>query len=99
MNCWLARTNQAAQNARNKRAHTTNHITTPNSSPHRHPHPHHPQHQPNQIILGQPAERQAHLAACLDKLMQDVGRGLDARNRDKFTQNLTVVRHEYRSKA
>ena len=53
----------------------------------------------NQIILGQPAERQAHLAACLDKLMQDVGRGLDARNRDKFTQNLTVVRHEYRSKA
>lgn len=52
-----------------------------------------------QIILGQPPERQAHLAACLDKLMVDVGRNLDAKNRDKFTQNLTIVRHEYRSKA
>jgi exportin-7 len=52
-----------------------------------------------QIILAQPPERQAHLAACLDKLMADVGRSLDAKNRDKFTQNLTIVRHEYRSKS
>ena len=31
--------------------------------------------------------------------MADVGRNLDAKNRDKFTQNLTIVRHEYRSKS
>ena len=52
-----------------------------------------------QIVAGQPAERRAHLAACLEKLMADVGRNLDAKNRDKFTQNLTIVRHEYRSKS
>jgi len=52
-----------------------------------------------QIIASQPTERQAHLAACLDRLMTDVGRNLEPKNRDKFTQNLTVVRHEYRSKS
>ncbi|KAL6753879.1 armadillo-type protein [Haematococcus lacustris] len=51
------------------------------------------------VVASQPTERQAHLAACLDKLMADVGRNLEPKNRDKFTQNLTVVRHEYRSKA
>jgi hypothetical protein len=84
-----------------------------------------------QIIASQPAERQAHLATCLGKLMTDVQRTLESKNRDKFTQvgrreaehsgmrrcipafsplltlslplphllqNLTVVRHEYRSK-
>ena len=45
-----------------------------------------------QNILGQPTERQAHLVSCLEKLMTDVGRNLDAKNRDKFTQNLTIVR-------
>ncbi len=34
----------------------------------------------------QPADRQAHLAACLDKLMADVQRTLEPKNRDKFTQ-------------
>ena len=52
-----------------------------------------------QIILQQPSDRQQHLAACLDKLMVDVQRNLEPKNRDKFTQNLTIVRHEYRSKA
>lgn len=52
-----------------------------------------------QIIASQPAERQAHLSACLDRLMADVQRNLEPKNRDKFTQNLTVVRHEYRSKS
>ncbi|GAX79235.1 hypothetical protein CEUSTIGMA_g6675.t1 [Chlamydomonas eustigma] len=51
-----------------------------------------------QIISTQPAERQVHLSACLDKLMTDVQRNLESKNRDKFTQNLTVVRHDYRSK-
>lgn len=51
-----------------------------------------------QIIGSQPVDRQAHLAACLDKLMTDVQRSLEPKNRDKFTQNLTIVRHEYRQK-
>ena len=38
------------------------------------------------IIAAQPADRQAHLAACLDKLMADVQRNLEPKNRDKFTQ-------------
>eukprot|EP00798_Chlamydomonas_sp_ICE-L_P019293 gene19293-25939_t len=53
-----------------------------------------------QIIASQPADRQAHLATCLAKLMtDDVQRNLEPKNRDKFTQILTVVRHEYRSKS
>lgn len=51
-----------------------------------------------QIVASQPPERQAALAACLDKLMQDVQRNLDPKNRDKFTQSLTTVRHEFRNK-
>ncbi|WIA44165.1 hypothetical protein OEZ86_010498 [Tetradesmus obliquus] len=51
-----------------------------------------------QIIVAQPPDKQPHLAACLDKLMTDVGSNLEPKNRDKFTQNLTIVRHEYRSK-
>ena len=30
--------------------------------------------------------------------LQDVQRNLEPKNRDKFTQNLTIVRHEFRSK-
>ena len=69
---------------------------------------------------------QAHLSSCLEKLMVDVQRNLEPKNRDKFTQvrlcaawcfpfrhtrlsmkeltrlmclqNLTIVRHEFRSK-
>eukprot|EP00775_Hariotina_reticulata_P008394 gene8394-8578_t len=52
-----------------------------------------------QIIMAQPLDKQAHLATCLDKLMTDVNNNLEPKNRDKFTQNLTIVRHEYRSKS
>ena len=34
---------------------------------------------------------------CFDKLMSDVTRSLEPRNRDRFTQNLTVFRHDARS--
>jgi len=51
-----------------------------------------------QVIQNQPAERQAAVSNCLDKLMTDVKRTLDAKNRDKFTQNLTVARHDLKSK-
>ena len=49
-----------------------------------------------QIVASQPVERQAHLTTCMDKLMLDVGRNLEPKNRDKFTQNVTLVRHSYR---
>lgn len=52
-----------------------------------------------QIISTQPPDKQPHLASCLEKLMTDVQRNLEPKNRDKFTQNLTIVRHEYRSKS
>ena len=107
-----------------------------------------------QVISSQPPDHQAHLAACLDRLMQarggdgsccppaaplppgtvlaglpvpwaaracprgacppcfpphlarrpplvpqDVQRNLEPKNRDKFTQNLTIVRHDFRSRA
>lgn len=43
-----------------------------------------------QIIASQPSSRQAHLSACLDKLMVDVQRTLEPKNRDKFTQASTA---------
>ena len=40
-----------------------------------------------QLIASQPGEaRQRHLAQCLDRLMADVQRNLEPKNRDKFTQ-------------
>lgn len=51
------------------------------------------------LVASQPPERQQHLASCLGKLMADVTPSLDPKNKDRFTQNLTVLRHEYRSKA
>jgi len=51
-----------------------------------------------QIIDAQPIDRRSHLTACLAKLMADVNRNLDPKNRDKFTQNLTLVRTDFRTK-
>ena len=44
-------------------------------------------------------ERRPLLSAALGKLMDGVARSLEPKNRDKFTQNLTLVRHEIRAKA
>lgn len=51
-----------------------------------------------QILASQPVDQQQRLAVCFDKLMADVNRTLDSRNRDKFTQNLTIFRHDFRVK-
>lgn len=51
-----------------------------------------------QILASQPVEQHQHLVLCFDKLMADVSRSLDSKNRDKFTQNLTVFRHDFRMK-
>jgi exportin-7 len=34
------------------------------------------------------------MEGCFDKLMIEVTRSLESRNRDRFTQNLTVFRHD-----
>ena len=52
----------------------------------------------SQILSSQPLDQQQRLASCFDKLMADVTRTLESKNRDKFTQNLTVFRHDFRAK-
>ncbi|KAI5074563.1 hypothetical protein GOP47_0010524 [Adiantum capillus-veneris] len=51
-----------------------------------------------QILSSQPPDQQQRLAGCFDKLMNDVARTLEPKNRDKFTQNLTLFRHDFRTK-
>ncbi|XP_038886024.1 exportin-7 isoform X1 [Benincasa hispida] len=51
-----------------------------------------------QIMASQAADQHPRLSICFEKLMADVTRSLDSKNRDKFTQNLTVFRHEFRVK-
>lgn len=51
-----------------------------------------------QLVASQPPDRRARLATCFDKLMTDVTRSLEAKNRDLFTQNLTVFRHEFHAR-
>ncbi|KAJ4956852.1 hypothetical protein NE237_013635 [Protea cynaroides] len=50
------------------------------------------------ITASQPVNQQQRLSLCFDKLMADMTRSLDSKNRDKFTQNLTIFRHEFRAK-
>ncbi|XP_042518350.1 exportin-7 isoform X2 [Macadamia integrifolia] len=50
------------------------------------------------ILASQPVDQQQRLSQCFDKLMADVTRSLDSKNKDKFTQNLTIFRHEFRAK-
>lgn len=38
------------------------------------------------LVLSTQTDKQAHLSGCLDKLMTDVQRNLEPKNRDKFTQ-------------
>ena len=51
-----------------------------------------------QLVASQPPDRRARLATCFEKLMTDVTRSLEAKNRDRFTQNLTVFRHEFHAR-
>ncbi|CAA6655624.1 unnamed protein product [Spirodela intermedia] len=51
-----------------------------------------------QILASQPPDQQQRLSVTFDKLMSDVSRSLESKNRDKFTQNLTIFRHEFRTK-
>lgn len=51
-----------------------------------------------QILASQAVDQHQRLASCFDKLMADITRSLDSKNRDKFTQNLNVFRHDFRVK-
>ncbi|KAK4339080.1 hypothetical protein RND71_040542 [Anisodus tanguticus] len=45
-----------------------------------------------------PAGQQQRLSLCFDKLMADITRSLDQKNRDKFSNNLTRFRNEFRTR-
>ena len=47
-----------------------------------------------QIAQTMPVAKRDKMEGCFEKLMSDVTRSLEARNRDRFTQNLTVFRHD-----
>lgn len=51
-----------------------------------------------QILATQPVDQQQRLASCFDKLTADIARTLEPKNRDKFTQNLTIFRQDFRAK-
>lgn len=50
------------------------------------------------VLSSQSVDQHQRLSLCFDKLMADVNRSLDSKNRDKFTQNLTIFRHDFRVK-
>ncbi|VAH76182.1 unnamed protein product [Triticum turgidum subsp. durum] len=52
----------------------------------------------SQVLASQPLDQQQRLSQCFDKLMTDVTRSLEPKNRDRFTQNLTTFRHDFRAK-
>jgi exportin-7 len=54
--------------------------------------------QANAPFVLQPVDQQQRLSQCFDKLMADVSRNLEPKNRDRFTQNLTAFRHDFRLK-
>ena len=50
------------------------------------------------VVFAQPASQYGKLNDAFDKLMADVSRTLDSKNRDKFTQNLNVFKQEFKAK-
>lgn len=51
----------------------------------------------NRIMQTMPPAKRAGMEPSFEKLMHEVTRSLVSRNRDRFTQNLTVFRHEAKS--
>ncbi|CAL5431401.1 unnamed protein product [Camellia sinensis] len=51
-----------------------------------------------QILASQPVDQQQRLSLCFDQLMADISRSLETKNRDKFTQNLTRFRNDFRTR-
>lgn len=51
-----------------------------------------------QIVASQPVDQQQRVLHCFDILMEDVTRGLDTANRDRFTRNVSRFKKEFRGK-
>lgn len=51
-----------------------------------------------QMLASQPVDQRQQFSLYFDQLMEDISRGLDSRNRDKFTQNLTRFRNNFRTR-
>ncbi|CAH9096207.1 unnamed protein product [Cuscuta europaea] len=51
-----------------------------------------------EILASQPVHQHQRLSLCFDKLMMDVTNSLSTKNRDKFTQNLTIFRQQFQAK-
>ncbi|KAH7865820.1 hypothetical protein Vadar_011634 [Vaccinium darrowii] len=51
-----------------------------------------------QILASKPVDQQQRLQLCFDQLMADITRSLETKNRDKFTQNLTKFRNDFRTR-
>ena len=49
------------------------------------------------LVCSQPPDRQPQLLAEISKLMEGVNNNLQSANREKFTQNLTVFRHDVKA--
>lgn len=67
----------------------------------------------DELVRGHPEDRQKHIVQCLAKLMDNVERNLDPKNRDTFThvrplkspficefcvQNLSTLKHDFKGK-
>uniref|UniRef100_A0A915KAD7 Uncharacterized protein n=1 Tax=Romanomermis culicivorax TaxID=13658 RepID=A0A915KAD7_ROMCU len=48
----------------------------------------------NQIISAQATEKQATLANCFNSLMDGIERNLSSKNKDRFTQNVSIFRRD-----
>ena len=46
------------------------------------------------IISNQPSDKQQSMAVCFENLMNGIDRSLLSKNRDRFTQNLSVFRRD-----
>lgn len=51
-----------------------------------------------QILASQPGDQQQRLSLCFDKLMANINRSLDQKNREKFSSNIVRFRNEFRTR-
>ncbi|CAH9102460.1 unnamed protein product [Cuscuta europaea] len=51
-----------------------------------------------QVTASQQVDQQERLSLCFDKLMADITRSLDSKNREKFSSNIARFRNEFRTR-
>eukprot|EP00210_Caulerpa_lentillifera_P005833 g5577.t1 len=50
------------------------------------------------LMTSQTEEQRKHLNNCFTKLMENVERNLESKNRDRFTHNLSTLKHDFKGK-